>query len=166
VRRSPGKDVQELHDFAVSLVERLNSKYAQDNYQPVVWLERSVPLYEKIALYSVADVAVVAATRDGMNLVPYEYIVSRQGQPVSPVLSLCRAVHIPSCASPRAAISWGCVSTALIALVGCPAPTIRSAVLRRESMAALCPSLRQRSPSIWRPVWEGGRAIFPAADCT
>lgn len=74
--------MQELHDFAVSLVERINRKYSSESYQPVVWLERSVPLYEKIALYSVADVAVVAATRDGMNLVPYEYIVSRQGQPV------------------------------------------------------------------------------------
>jgi trehalose 6-phosphate synthase/phosphatase len=89
VRRSPGKDVQELHDFAVSLVERINGKYGTATYQPVVWLERSVPLYEKIALYSVADVAVVAATRDGMNLVPYEYIVSRQGQPV-------RAAHLLS----------------------------------------------------------------------
>ena len=38
-----------------------------------------VPLYERIALYSVADVAVVTATRDGMNLVPYEYVVCRQG---------------------------------------------------------------------------------------
>ena len=38
-----------------------------------------MPLYERIALYSVADVAVVTATRDGMNLVPYEYIVCRQG---------------------------------------------------------------------------------------
>ena len=81
-RRSPGKDVQELHDFAVSVVERINAKYGAKGYQPVVWLERSVPLYERIALYSVADVAVVAATRDGMNLVPYEYIVCRQGQPV------------------------------------------------------------------------------------
>ena len=41
-----------------------------------------VPLYERIALYSVADVAVVTATRDGMNLVPYEYIVCRQGMKV------------------------------------------------------------------------------------
>lgn len=80
--RSPGKDVQELHDFAVAVVERINAKYGAEGYQPVVWLERSVPLYERIALYSVADVAVVAATRDGMNLVPYEYIVCRQGQPV------------------------------------------------------------------------------------
>lgn len=76
--------MQELHDFAVSVVERINTKYGAEGYQPVVWLERSVPLYERIALYSVADVAVVAATRDGMNLVPYEYIVSRQGQPVRP----------------------------------------------------------------------------------
>ena len=38
-----------------------------------------MPLYERIALYSVADVALVTATRDGMNLVPYEYIVCRQG---------------------------------------------------------------------------------------
>lgn len=74
--------MQELHDFAVSVVERINKKYSAEGYQPVVWLERSVPLYERIALYSVADVAVVAATRDGMNLVPYEYIVCRQGQPV------------------------------------------------------------------------------------
>ena len=73
----------ELHDYAVGLVERINAKYGNPpGYAPVVWLERSVPLYERIALYSVADVAVVAATRDGMNLVPYEYIVSRQGQPV------------------------------------------------------------------------------------
>jgi Glycosyltransferase family 20 len=42
-----------------------------------------VPLYERIALYSIADVAVVTATRDGMNLVPYEYIVCRQGADVS-----------------------------------------------------------------------------------
>jgi len=27
----------------------------------------------------VSDVAVVTATRDGMNLVPYEYVVCRQG---------------------------------------------------------------------------------------
>ena len=56
--------------------------FGTETYKPVVWLERPVPLYERIALYSVADVAVVTATRDGMNLVPYEYIVSRQGAAV------------------------------------------------------------------------------------
>jgi trehalose 6-phosphate synthase/phosphatase len=79
--RSSGKDLTELHDYVLALVQNINSKYSQEGYQPVVWFERTVPLYEKIALYSIADVAVVTATRDGMNLVPYEYIVCRQGPP-------------------------------------------------------------------------------------
>jgi trehalose 6-phosphate synthase/phosphatase len=45
----------------------------------VLYLERHVPLHERIAFYTIADVAVVTATRDGMNLVPYEYVVCRQG---------------------------------------------------------------------------------------
>ena len=80
--RSTGKDVTELNGFVLSLVRRINEKYSKGTYKPIVWLDRPVPLYEKIALYSVADVAVVAATRDGMNLVPYEYIVCREGPEV------------------------------------------------------------------------------------
>ncbi|KAI7839449.1 hypothetical protein COHA_006850 [Chlorella ohadii] len=77
--RAPGKDVEELQRFVLDLVENINAKYRQPGYEPVVWLERPVPLYERIALYSIADVVVVTATRDGMNLVPYEYVVCRQG---------------------------------------------------------------------------------------
>lgn len=84
--RSNSKDIAELHDYALSIVERVNRKYSSGSYQPIVWIERPVSLYEKIALYSIADVAVVTATRDGMNLVPYEYIVCRQGAPVSLVM--------------------------------------------------------------------------------
>ncbi len=54
-------------------------RYGSKDYKPVVWLERPVPLYERIALYSMADVAVITATRDGMNLVPYKYITCREG---------------------------------------------------------------------------------------
>jgi trehalose-6-phosphate synthase len=53
-------------------------RYGKGSYQPVHYLERHVPLHERMAFYSIADVAVVTATRDGMNLVPYEYIVCRQ----------------------------------------------------------------------------------------
>ncbi|KAI3437768.1 hypothetical protein D9Q98_000215 [Chlorella vulgaris] len=77
--RAPGKDVEELQRFVLDLVEAVNARYRSPGYEPVVWLERSVPLYERIALYSIADVVVVTATRDGMNLVPYEYVVCRQG---------------------------------------------------------------------------------------
>ena len=41
------------------------------------YLERHVPLHERIAFLSAADVVVVTATRDGRNLVPYEYVVCR-----------------------------------------------------------------------------------------
>ncbi len=86
--RSSSKDITELHDFVLSVADRINKKYSRGSYLPVVWVERPVSLCEKIALYSIADVAVVTATRDGMNLVPYEYIVCRQGAPVSPLLWL------------------------------------------------------------------------------
>lgn len=83
--RSSSKDITELHDFVLSVADRINKKYSRGSYLPVVWVERPVSLCEKIALYSIADVAVVTATRDGMNLVPYEYIICRQGAPVSPL---------------------------------------------------------------------------------
>ena len=80
--RSSSKDITALHAFVLDLVDRINNKFSSGSYKPIVWVERPVSLYEKIALYSIADVAVVTATRDGMNLVPYEYVVCRQGAPV------------------------------------------------------------------------------------
>jgi trehalose-6-phosphate synthase len=50
---------------------------SQTGYEPVAYLERHVPLHERIAFLAAADVAVVTATRDGMNLLPYEYVVCR-----------------------------------------------------------------------------------------
>lgn len=75
-------------------MKRINQKYGSEKYKPVVWLDRPVPLYEKIALYSVADVAIVTATRDGMNLVPYEYIVCREGPAVSSFFCLSLYLHL------------------------------------------------------------------------
>ncbi|GFH10594.1 glyco_transf_20 domain-containing protein, partial [Haematococcus lacustris] len=74
--RSTGREVLELHRAVAALVEAINTKYAKPSakYLPVHYLERHVPLHERMAFYSVADCAVVTATRDGMNLVPYEYV--------------------------------------------------------------------------------------------
>lgn len=77
--RTSGKDIAELHEYVLNLAQRINRKYGQPNYEPVQYLERHVPLHERMAFYSIADCAVVSATRDGMNLVPYEYVVCRQG---------------------------------------------------------------------------------------
>jgi trehalose 6-phosphate synthase len=37
-------------------------------------MHRSVPFTELVALYSIADVCLLASTRDGMNLVSFEYV--------------------------------------------------------------------------------------------
>jgi trehalose-6-phosphate synthase len=56
---------------------RSNALGTTPGYEPVAYLERHVPLHERIAFLAAADVAVVTATRDGMNLLPYEYVVCR-----------------------------------------------------------------------------------------
>jgi len=58
-RRAPGKDVEDLQRYVLDLVESINARYRQPGYEPVVWLERPVPLYERIALYSIAGACVL-----------------------------------------------------------------------------------------------------------
>ncbi|EFJ35313.1 trehalose phosphate synthase [Selaginella moellendorffii] len=77
--RGRGKDVLEVQHEAYSVAKRINQAYGRDGYQPVVLLERHVPFPERIAYYTIAECCVVTAVRDGMNLIPYEYIVCRQG---------------------------------------------------------------------------------------
>lgn len=45
---------------------------------PIHFLHKSVNFDELIALYAVSDVCVVSSTRDGMNLVSFEYIACQQ----------------------------------------------------------------------------------------
>lgn len=47
-------------------------------FNPVHLKHRSVDFDELIALYAVSDVCLVSSTRDGMNLVSYEYIACQQ----------------------------------------------------------------------------------------
>uniref|UniRef100_A0A0E0AVB3 alpha,alpha-trehalose-phosphate synthase (UDP-forming) n=1 Tax=Oryza glumipatula TaxID=40148 RepID=A0A0E0AVB3_9ORYZ len=77
--RSTGKDVEEAITESVSVAERINLKYGSVDYKPVVLIDHRIPFYEKIAFYAASDCCIVNAVRDGMNLVPYEYTVCRQG---------------------------------------------------------------------------------------
>ncbi|KAL2510387.1 hypothetical protein Fot_34034 [Forsythia ovata] len=77
--RSSGKDVQEAKEETYSTARRINEIYGSRDYEPVVLIDRPVARYEKTAYYSVAECCIVNAVRDGMNLVPYKYIVCRQG---------------------------------------------------------------------------------------
>ncbi|KAG8652536.1 probable alpha,alpha-trehalose-phosphate synthase [UDP-forming] 9 [Manihot esculenta] len=79
--RSSGKDVQEAERETYLTTKRINSIFGFPGYDPVILIDRHVPLYEKTAYYSLAECCIVNAVRDGMNLIPYEYIVCRQGTP-------------------------------------------------------------------------------------
>ena len=50
-------------------------------------MHKTVDFSELLALYAVSDVCVVASTRDGMNLVSFEYIACQQKRHGSMILS-------------------------------------------------------------------------------
>ncbi|KAK9117079.1 hypothetical protein Sjap_016026 [Stephania japonica] len=77
--RSTGKDVQEAIKETKLTARRINENYSSAGYTPVILIENSIPLHEKIAYFATAQCCIVNAVRDGMNLVPYKYIVCRQG---------------------------------------------------------------------------------------
>ncbi|KAI4328232.1 hypothetical protein L6164_020605 [Bauhinia variegata] len=79
--RGSGKDVQEAKKETYLIARRINNTYGSHHYQPVILIDRPVPRFEKSAYYAAAECCIVNAVRDGMNLVPYKYIVCRQGTP-------------------------------------------------------------------------------------
>ncbi|KEH40650.1 putative alpha,alpha-trehalose-phosphate synthase (UDP-forming), Trehalose-phosphatase [Medicago truncatula] len=77
--RGRGKDVKEMQEETKATVKRINERFGKPGYDPVILIEEPLRFYERVAYYVVAECCLVTAVRDGMNLIPYEYIVSRQG---------------------------------------------------------------------------------------
>ncbi|KAF3335983.1 alpha,alpha-trehalose-phosphate synthase [Carex littledalei] len=77
--RGRGRDVQEVQEETYSTAERINKKYGLPGYDPVVLIDNPLQFYERVAYYLIADCCLVTAVRDGMNLIPYEYTISRHG---------------------------------------------------------------------------------------
>lgn len=50
-------------------------------------MHKSIPFEELISLYAVSDACIVSSTRDGMNLVSYEYIACQEEKKGSLILS-------------------------------------------------------------------------------
>lgn len=66
-----------LRDEVETTVGRINGQYGSIGRTPVVYLHQSYSHEEMAALYLAADVMVVTALRDGMNLVAKEYVACR-----------------------------------------------------------------------------------------
>lgn len=61
----------------------VNGKRGNLTHVPVHYLDQSLSFDELVALYRVADVALISSLRDGMNLVAYEFIAC---QVINPAL--------------------------------------------------------------------------------
>lgn len=60
------------------LVGKINGRFGQVHWTPVVYQYRQVPFQSLGALYSVSDICLVTPLRDGMNLVAKEYVATRK----------------------------------------------------------------------------------------
>ncbi len=78
---------QQLRDDVEVLVSRINGDFATVGHSPVQYLHQSFPMEEMAALYLAADVLLVTALRDGMNLVAKEYVAARSDERGALVLS-------------------------------------------------------------------------------
>ncbi|EGZ30333.1 hypothetical protein PHYSODRAFT_472166 [Phytophthora sojae] len=68
-----------LESQVESLVSRINSKLQDIGTEgPVQYLNKEIAVEALIALYALADALVITPVRDGMNTVPFGYIVCRE----------------------------------------------------------------------------------------
>ena len=68
---------QELKRQIDERIGNINGKYDAIGWIPVWYLYRSVPFNTLVALYNLADVALVTPVRDGMNLIAKEFIATK-----------------------------------------------------------------------------------------
>ena len=68
---------QQLADQIDRLLDDVNSRFATDNWQPVLYMPTDLPNLTLMALRRLARFCVVSSLHDGMNLVAKEYVASR-----------------------------------------------------------------------------------------
>ncbi|KIM58333.1 glycosyltransferase family 20 protein [Scleroderma citrinum Foug A] len=78
--RQDVEEYQNLRATVNELVGRINGRFGTVEFMPIHFMHKSLPFDELCALYTVSDVCLVSSTRDGMNLVSYEYIACQQAR--------------------------------------------------------------------------------------
>ncbi|KAM3070016.1 Trehalose-6-P synthase/phosphatase complex synthase subunit [Clarireedia jacksonii] len=76
--RQDVEEYQNLRAVVNELVGRINGRFGTIEFMPIHFLHQSVAFEELTALYAVSDACLVSSTRDGMNLVSYEYIATQR----------------------------------------------------------------------------------------
>lgn len=75
--RTSVPEYQQLKRQIDELVGRINGRFSEPGWTPIWYLYRQLDFEALVALYLLADVALVTPLRDGMNLVAKEYLASR-----------------------------------------------------------------------------------------
>jgi trehalose 6-phosphate synthase/phosphatase len=87
----PSRDtVERYNDLKIKIDETIgtiNGNYSQMNWIPIHYFYKNLPFNELVALYNIADVAMVTPLRDGMNLVAKEFVATKRGKPGVLILS-------------------------------------------------------------------------------
>ncbi|KAI8084885.1 glycosyltransferase family 20-domain-containing protein [Halteromyces radiatus] len=70
----------ELRAHISDVVSRVNSKFSNISYQPIVFLHQDISFPQYLALLTSADASLITPLRDGMNLTSHEYIVCQENR--------------------------------------------------------------------------------------
>ena len=76
--RSNVDQYQDLKGQVDNLVGKLNGQFGTFDWVPIQYFYRSLDFKELLALYQVAQIAMITPLRDGMNLVAKEYVASKE----------------------------------------------------------------------------------------
>ncbi|KAH7884642.1 glycosyltransferase family 20 protein [Phlebopus sp. FC_14] len=85
--RQDVEEYQNLRSTVNELVGRINGRFGTVDFMPIHFMHKSLAFDELCALYAVSDVCLVTSTRDGMNLVSYEYVACQQARQGAMILS-------------------------------------------------------------------------------
>lgn len=87
----PSRDtVDSYYDLKTKIDEAIgaiNGKYSSINWTPLYYFYHGFDFNELIAMYHIADVALITPLRDGMNLVAKEYVAAKRDKPGVLILS-------------------------------------------------------------------------------
>ncbi len=60
------------------LISSINGQYGNLDWQPILYINKSIPFEQLVEYYKLADFALITPLRDGMNLVAKEFIIARK----------------------------------------------------------------------------------------
>jgi trehalose 6-phosphate synthase/phosphatase len=69
---------KEMKNEIEATVGRINGKFSNLAWRPIIYQYKSLPFNELIALYAESDVGLITPLRDGMNLVAKEYVAAQK----------------------------------------------------------------------------------------